>query len=352
MKQFISTLLLLLGCLSGQAQEDALSLYRHGVQLYTQNDTAHSYDDGKNFLTIENMDSINRLRDSRFKQALRLLKQSAQTGCDSAQFLLGIIYADNHASKDAFNIMLAAAQQGHVLAQFQVALYYANGQGTKPNNDEAFKWLIQAAQAGSGDAMYQLGLSYMEAGMQTEAQELLLLALKSNTVSAGYRYDMCQRLIKLFHTDKDFVNALQAMSKQYIDRQYEPLAHIPRQGMCVFIDVDPVTKQPVHHERRMPNQMAGAVFPGGTQALDNAVNALLVYPAQARDAGIEGRTIVQFDCDEQGRVVNASVMLSSHPLLDAEAIRVIKSLPNFEPQTIDGHPAKSLGFYEFDFKLN
>ena len=341
---------LVLSSLAGfAAEDDALSLFREGQRLYLKEDTVHNYYANEKWHYIENFDSIKQEAELRSKCALDLLKRSAQLGCDSAQFLLGLIYSDNHAYKGAFKMMLAAAQKGHVQAQYAVGMHYAGGIGTNISDEHAFEWLVKAAQAGNGDAMYQLGVSYMDAGMLTEAQLFLGSAMKSNNVANGYRYDMYQRLMRLNDGDKSLCNALQSLAGQYISERDKPWIDAPHRGFVQDIRVDPVTHQPISLSKVKPNLLAQAKFPGGDEALVRTVNALTRYPDEARANGVKGQTIVRFDVDEQGYVDNASVMLSSHPLLDAEAVRVAKALPRFEPQTIDGQPVRSVGFYTFDF---
>ncbi len=331
------------------AEDDALSLFHEGQRLYLKEDTVHNYYDNEKWHYIENFDSIKQEAELRFKHSLDLLKRSAQLGCDSAQFLLGLIYSDNHAYKDAFKMMLAAAQKGHVQAQYAVGMHYASGIGTTTSDDQAFEWLVKAAQAGNGNAMYQLGVSYMDARMLTEAQMFLGSAMKSNNVANGYRCDMYQRLVRLNDGDKSLCNALQSLAGQYISERDKPWIEAPHRGFVYEIRVDPVTRQPISLSGVKPNVLAQAKFPGGDEVLVRTVNALTRYPDEARANGVKGQTIVRFDVDEQGNVDNASVMLSSHPLLDAEAIRVVKALPHFEPQTIDGQPVRSVGFYTFEF---
>lgn len=51
------------------------------------------------------------------------------------------------------------------------------------------------------------------------------------------------------------------------------------------------------------------------------------YPRKAKKAGIQGRVTVRFTIDEKGRMTDVKVVRGVHPLLDKEAIRVIKSAP-------------------------
>lgn len=72
-------------------------------------------------------------------------------------------------------------------------------------------------------------------------------------------------------------------------------------------------------------------FPGGATALMEFLAKNMKYPEQAAKEGKGGRVIVQFIIDKDGSVKNAKVVRSVDPLLDAEALRVLSIMPNWEP---------------------
>ena len=64
------------------------------------------------------------------------------------------------------------------------------------------------------------------------------------------------------------------------------------------------------------------------------------YPKEAKEKGFSGKVFVQFIIDEKGKVTNPSISKSVHPLLDAEAIRVVKDIPNWFPSMTRGNKVK------------
>ena len=72
-------------------------------------------------------------------------------------------------------------------------------------------------------------------------------------------------------------------------------------------------------------------FPGGQQALLEFLRQNVNYPEQAKKDSIEGRVVVGFVIDTDGSITEPKVVRSVHPLLDAEALRVIKLMPKWEP---------------------
>ena len=82
-------------------------------------------------------------------------------------------------------------------------------------------------------------------------------------------------------------------------------------------------------------------FPnGGMAALMKYLTDNIRYPEAAKKAGIQGRVIVQFVVDKDGSIKNVSTMRGVNSDLDAEAIRVIQSMPKWKPGTQKGEPVK------------
>ena len=89
------------------------------------------------------------------------------------------------------------------------------------------------------------------------------------------------------------------------------------------------TKQDNSKKYEVVEQMPS--FPGGINALMNYLNKNMKYPRAAENAGIQGRVVAQFIVDKDGSITNVKVVKSVHPLLDAEAVRVVESMPKWIP---------------------
>jgi len=77
-------------------------------------------------------------------------------------------------------------------------------------------------------------------------------------------------------------------------------------------------------------------FLGGEEALTQYINRNVKYPADAFQKGIQGKLIVRFTVNESGKIGNVEIIRALCPSIDAEGIRVIKSLPNFTPGEQNG----------------
>lgn len=93
-------------------------------------------------------------------------------------------------------------------------------------------------------------------------------------------------------------------------------------------------------------------FPGGNGALMRFLSEHVVYPEEAAKNKIEGKVIVQFIIEKDGSVGEVKVARGVDKELDAEAVRVCKSLPKFSPgRNADGEPIKIWYTLPITFKI-
>ncbi len=73
-------------------------------------------------------------------------------------------------------------------------------------------------------------------------------------------------------------------------------------------------------------------FPGGGMAAAlKYIQKNMQYPESAKKNGTQGRVMVQFVIDKEGNVTEPKVIRSVDKELDAEAIRLVKSMPKWKP---------------------
>ena len=93
-------------------------------------------------------------------------------------------------------------------------------------------------------------------------------------------------------------------------------------------------------------------FPGGQIAMLKYIMENIKYPEQAMKKGIQGRVAVRFIVEKDGSISNVSPIHPVHPLLDKEAIRVVKSMPKWSPGKQNGKPVRVRFNLPVMFKLN
>jgi len=93
-------------------------------------------------------------------------------------------------------------------------------------------------------------------------------------------------------------------------------------------------------------------FPGGMKGLQHVLAKNTKYPNIAIENDMQGKVYVRFVINEKGEVEDAYVIRSVYPILDKEALRVVRSLQNWEPGKQGGKPVKVWFTVPIVFVLN
>ena len=115
-----------------------------------------------------------------------------------------------------------------------------------------------------------------------------------------------------------------------------------------YIEVEP---EPEEEEVFMVVEDAPE-FPGGINALLEYLKKNIKYPAICRDNNIQGRVIVSFVVNKDGKIVDPAVVKGVNPSLDKEALRVISTMPNWKPGYQRGKPVRVKYSVPVNFRLN
>ena len=119
------------------------------------------------------------------------------------------------------------------------------------------------------------------------------------------------------------------------DKEYTPMSEAPQEEGVFTIVED------------MPE------FPGGQFALLSFMSANVNYPAQAKENRIQGRVLVSFIVNEDGHLSDFRIDRSTdNEELDNEAVRMLKSMPNWKPGSQAGKPVKVRYQLPVNFRLN
>ena len=77
-------------------------------------------------------------------------------------------------------------------------------------------------------------------------------------------------------------------------------------------------------------------FPGGEAELIHYISKNIHYPQEAKEKGIQGRVFIGFVIEKDGSVSNIRNLRGVDSELDAEAVRVVKSMPKWKPGMHNG----------------
>ena len=92
-------------------------------------------------------------------------------------------------------------------------------------------------------------------------------------------------------------------------------------------------------------------FGGGPEALENYLKENIKYPKYALDHNITGRVRIEFVVGFDGSIEDVKIKNSVHPLLDAEALRVVKEMPKWTPGKAHNVPVKVSYILPVRFRL-
>ncbi|VAW14907.1 hypothetical protein MNBD_BACTEROID01-2420 [hydrothermal vent metagenome] len=91
-------------------------------------------------------------------------------------------------------------------------------------------------------------------------------------------------------------------------------------------------------------------YPGGKTALQKYIKENLIYPAEAKEAGIEGIVYLSAEIDDNGIIGGVEVAKGLGYGCDEEAIRLVKSI-KFGGVTNRGKRLKTKKKFRISFKL-
>ena len=121
--------------------------------------------------------------------------------------------------------------------------------------------------------------------------------------------------------------------------------------MGPIAEVTPAIPEPRTREKPFISVEEMPTFPGGQQTLMKYIAEHIRYPKVALQNNTEGDVIVKFCITSTGNVDQVSIIKGVSPELDAEAERVVKSLPKFIPGKQAGIPVPVWSVLPITFKL-
>jgi TonB family protein len=204
-------------------------------------------------------------------------------------------------SKSDIELIKILAEQGDADAQYELGKCYAEGEGGLPENlrETAF-WWEKAAKQGNKDAQYGLGKLYYKGDGVAEDLKQAEYWLKK---AAEQGHEDAKELLE------EVEEEIQSLSASSSGQVYDIVEQMPS-------------------------------FPGGQSALFQYLSKNIQYPKLCEEHGIQGRVICSYIVEEDGSITDVQVRKSVHPSLDKEAVRVIQSMPKWNPGKENGLPVR------------
>lgn len=92
-------------------------------------------------------------------------------------------------------------------------------------------------------------------------------------------------------------------------------------------------------------------FPGGIVEFMKWLTRNLRYPPIAQQQKIQGKVVVSFIINKDGSIASPHIVTSADPILDREAMRVVKMMPRWKPGMEDGKPCRTMFAIPVNFQL-
>lgn len=113
----------------------------------------------------------------------------------------------------------------------------------------------------------------------------------------------------------------------------------------VIIAAAPEEDKPFVTAEQMPD------YPGGIKEMYKFINANVVYPPAAQEAGIQGTVYLAFVVSKTGDITDVKVSRGIDSSCDKEALRVLKSMPRWIPGKQNGRNVAVYYSIKVQFKL-
>ena len=202
---------------------------------------------------------------------------------------------------------------------------------------------------------YEADMAVLNQGVDAKQYQLLLIRKSVGdqlfSMANNFNYQSLKKRIRMMTTNK---------SSRW--KTLRALAVLPVITLALLAFANPTNEtadEPVavaYQQANGPQDVYESVeqmpeFPGGMEEMMKFLQMNIQYPANAAKNNVEGRVILQFVVEKDGQIGDVKVARSVDPELDAEALRVVKSMPNFIPGRQDGKPVAVWYTLPINFKL-
>ena len=93
-------------------------------------------------------------------------------------------------------------------------------------------------------------------------------------------------------------------------------------------------------------------FPGGEKKLSSYLSNQIKYPDPEYQRGIEDRVVCAFIVDREGNIHNIEVIEGENEALNREAVRVLSTMPKWEPGENEGQKVNVKCLLPIEFKID
>ncbi len=168
---------------------------------------------------------------------------------------------------------------------------------------------------------------------------------------------------------KDMVSAIAAPASKAITQNVKEVAHVDNTDKIAPITSKLVigSGQAVQKEAEVTEALPQVTadkdtavmrtveqipeFPGGIVQFMKWLTRNLRYPPQAQQQKIQGKVVVSFIVNKDGSISAPTIVKSVDPVLDSEAMRVVRMMPRWKPGMEKGKPCRTMFAIPINFVL-
>ena len=202
---------------------------------------------------------------------------------------------------------------------------------------------------------YEADMSVLNQGVDAKQYQLLLIRKSVGdqlfSMANNFNYQSLKKRISMMTKNKSSQwNTLRALVVVPVIALAllafaNPKTETADELVVVAYEQDNVSQDVYETVEQMPE------FPGGMEAMMRFLQQNIQYPANAAKNKVEGRVILQFVIEKDGQIGEVKIARSVDPELDAEALRVVKSMPTFIPGRHNGKAVAVWYTIPISFKL-
>lgn len=137
-------------------------------------------------------------------------------------------------------------------------------------------------------------------------------------ISESLKEDIKQKIFELPQWETSAITTVGKRKSTFFSIYFR----VEEENNEVHVSINNITHQSVDNEMEMPE------FPGGMAELLKYLQENIKYP---KNCSKNGKVVVEFFVERDGSISNPLILESIDPLLDAEAIRVVKFMPKWKP---------------------
>lgn len=191
----------------------------------------------------------------------------------------------------------------------------------------------------------------------------------ADTTDVSIKKALVRELKKVFRHDYDFDPWIEEMyvsevwypSKEGVTFVYQPYALGPWAMGAPELTVSYAALEALKIKAPEKEEFSGPIyeavdqspeFIGGQFALNQWLCSVLRYPEEAQEANIQGNVVVSFVVEPDGSISNQAIARSVDPILDKEALRVVRRMPDWRPGKINGKAVRTQCMIPIGFRMS